>query len=438
MNTNDQNNDLRRTIPILTNENYSEWKLRMIICLKQRKLYQYCIEQCIPGNGVTRTPALEIKITDANVEACGLITNFLDSRTFAALVTSEEIIQNSYLLWSKVNERFASSTFNSKARIWSKFQKLTYDDNLKDFIANTQKCLNDISAVGIDVEDEILAFLILTKLTKEFQSLIEKVTLNAETQGNPNAILNILHEAALKEEVLSIDTTKALILKKDNFPSKVVHYYSNRKHNPLVTTHGPEKCWQLHPELKPEKRKKGKEQKTNFTIARALFTNENMGSNQLTTIVLNTGASNHMFNNKLFFKKLYPNQQIKVATGCENSTLKSQVKGLAKIIDCLGNLCLLPNSLYTPDLTTNLPALSNIAKNEMRIKKTTSHFEVYLHNNNKPSFVFPNTINVLKTQENLSNNCCLNTQVKKDGDLWHKQLGHMNKNDDRISQYHLS
>ncbi|MBW0552003.1 hypothetical protein O181_091718 [Austropuccinia psidii MF-1] len=160
MNTNDQNNDLQRTIPILTNENYSEWK------------------------------------------------------TFAALFTSEEITQNSYLLWRKVNERFASSTFNSKARYWSKFQKLTYDDNLKDFIANTQKCLNYISAVGINVEDEILAFSILTKLPEEFHSLIEKVTLNAETQGNPDAILNVLHEAALKEEALSIDTTRALILKK--------------------------------------------------------------------------------------------------------------------------------------------------------------------------------------------------------------------------------
>ncbi|MBW0484797.1 hypothetical protein O181_024512 [Austropuccinia psidii MF-1] len=136
----------------------------MIICLKQRRLYQYCIEQCIPGDGVTQTPTVEAKIVDANVEACGLITNFLDSRTFAALVTTEEITHNSYLLWKKVNKRFASSTFNSKARIWSKFQKLTYNDILKDFIENTQKFLKNISAVGIAVEEEVLAFSILTKL----------------------------------------------------------------------------------------------------------------------------------------------------------------------------------------------------------------------------------------------------------------------------------
>ncbi|MBW0546227.1 hypothetical protein O181_085942 [Austropuccinia psidii MF-1] len=146
--------------------------------------------------------------------------------------------------------------FNSKARIYSKFHKLQYNDSLKDFIENTQKCLNDILAIGIALEDERLAFSILTKLPEEFHLLIEKAPLNAETQGNPNTILNVLHEAALKEEALSMDITRALVLKKDNFLLKVVHYCSDGKHNPLVTTHGPEKCWQLHPKLKPEKRQK--------------------------------------------------------------------------------------------------------------------------------------------------------------------------------------
>ncbi|MBW0515563.1 hypothetical protein O181_055278 [Austropuccinia psidii MF-1] len=226
----------------------------MIICLKQRRLHQYCTEQCIPGNGVTPTPLVEAKVIDANVEACSLITNFLDSRAFEAMVTSEETTQNSYLLWKQVNKRFALSTFNSKARIWGKFQKLTYDNSLKDFIENTRKCLSDIASVGIAVEEEILAFLILTKLPEEFHSLIEKVTLNAETQGNLDAILNVLHEATLKEDALSTDNSRALVLKRNSFPSKTIHYCSNGKHNPLVTTHGPEKCWQLHPELKPERK----------------------------------------------------------------------------------------------------------------------------------------------------------------------------------------
>ncbi|MBW0527800.1 hypothetical protein O181_067515 [Austropuccinia psidii MF-1] len=330
MNNNNQNNDLQKIISILTEDNYSEWKLRMIICLKQRRLYQYCITQCVTGDGKTQTPALEAKVIDANAEACGIITNFLYSRTFSALVTSEEITQNSFLLWNKVNERFASLSFNSKAQIWSRFQKLIYEDNLKDFIANTQKCLSNIASVGIAVEDESLAFSILTKLPEEFHSLIEKVTLNADTQGNPDAILNVLHEAALKEEALLVDSTKALVLKKDKFPSKIVHYCSNGRHNPLITTHRPEKFWQLHPKLKPERKQKDKEQRTNFTIACALFTYQHKNKAQPLMLVLDTGASNHMFNNKSFFRYLHQNQ-IKVATRCNKSTLISQGKGLAEI-----------------------------------------------------------------------------------------------------------
>ncbi|MBW0482597.1 hypothetical protein O181_022312 [Austropuccinia psidii MF-1] len=333
MNSLDQNNNLRKIIPILTDDNYSEWKLRMIICLKQRRLYQYCIKECIPGDGETQTPTVEAKVVDANVEACGIITNFMDSRTFAALVTSEEITQNSFQLWKKVNERFASSSFNSKARIWSKFQKLTYEDNLKEFIANTRKCLSDIASVGIAIEDEILAFSILTKLPDEFHSLIEKVTLNSETQGNPDAILNVLHEAALKQESLSSDTVKTLALNKEIFPLKIIHYCSNGKHNPLVTTHSPEKCWQLQPELKPERKHKNKEQKTNFTIARALFTHNSRQINQTFTIVLDTGASNHMFNNKFFFENLHQDHQTNVAKGCDKSVLTSKGRRLAKIYD---------------------------------------------------------------------------------------------------------
>ncbi|MBW0587351.1 hypothetical protein O181_127066 [Austropuccinia psidii MF-1] len=194
MNTNEQNNDLQKIIPLLTDGDYLEWKLQMIICLKHRRIYQYCIEQCIPGNGVTRTPTVKAKIINANVEACGLITNFLDSINLSALVTSEETTQNRYLLWKTVNKRFVSSTFNSKAKIWSKFKKLTSDDSLKYFIANTRKCLSDMASV---------------------------VTLNADTQGNPDAIINVLNEATLKEDALLIDTTRALVLKRIVFHQKL-------------------------------------------------------------------------------------------------------------------------------------------------------------------------------------------------------------------------
>ncbi|MBW0576078.1 hypothetical protein O181_115793, partial [Austropuccinia psidii MF-1] len=136
-----------------------------------------------------------------------------------------------------------------------------------------------------------------------------------------------------------------------------------------------------------------------------------------------------MFNNKCFFENLHQDHRTNVATGCDKSSLTSQGRGLEKIYDRIGNLWLLPNSLYVPDLTTNLLALSIITKTETQIKRTSSKFEIYLDNNIKDSFIFPTSSNVLETQIRVRTSHCLNTQVQDDGDLWHKQLGHMNDTD---------
>ncbi|MBW0491430.1 hypothetical protein O181_031145 [Austropuccinia psidii MF-1] len=325
----------------------------MIICLKQRRIYQYSVKECIPGDGETQTPTVEAKVVDANVEACGIITNFMDSRKFAALFKSEEITQNGYQLWKKVNKTFASSSFNSKARILSKFQRLTYEDNLKEFIANMRNCLSDIASI--------------------------------------------------------------------------IHYCSNGKHNPLVTTHSPEKCWQLHPELNPNRQQRDKEQKTNFIIAKALFGHDSRQTNQTLAIVLDIGAFNYMFNDKCCFENLHQDHRTNMDTGCNKSALTSQGRGLAKIYDQIGNLWLLPNRLYFLDLTANLLAPSTIAKTETQIKRTFLRCEISLDNNIKPSFVCPTSSNVLETQISIHTSHCLNTQVKDNGDLWHKQLGHMKK-----------
>ncbi|MBW0490453.1 hypothetical protein O181_030168 [Austropuccinia psidii MF-1] len=134
-----------------------------------------------------------------------------------------------------------------------------------------------------------------------------------------------------------------------------------------------------------------------------------------------------MFNNKLFFETLYLDNQTKVSTGCGKYTLMSHGKGLAKIFYRLGNLWLLPNRVYVPNLTTNLLALSSIAKNKTQIKKTTLQLEIYLDNKEKTSFICPITSNILETQVELSDSCCLNTRKREDGNLWYKQLGDMNK-----------
>ncbi|MBW0509720.1 hypothetical protein O181_049435 [Austropuccinia psidii MF-1] len=117
----------------------------------------------------------------------------------------------------------------SKARVWSWFLKVTYQNDLRTFISECRQCLNKLSSVGLEVGEIILAFTILTKLPEEFQPLIEKLTLNAKQQGNRNNVLKTLHEKALKGEGLSSESSQAVALNWKTFPSKPVHYCANVK-----------------------------------------------------------------------------------------------------------------------------------------------------------------------------------------------------------------
>ncbi|MBW0487248.1 hypothetical protein O181_026963, partial [Austropuccinia psidii MF-1] len=421
---NNTETDHKRPLPILTENNFPEWRRRTIGLLRQKKLYVHCIEETIPSlSSETRPSAADNKIIDANIETCNIITNSLDSSTFSKIVVGDEEMENAYLLWSKITNRFASSTFNSQARIWSRFSKITYNGNLRSFISELRQSLNEIKTVGIEVGIKTLAFAIITKLPDDFNSLIEKITLNTETQGSPDAILNLLHDAALKEEALktSIESNidSKMALNRETFKSKTIHYCSNGRHNPLAS-HPPEKCWQLHPEKRPDRYQR--DAKTNYTFARALLTiDKTLRTGDVLNVVLDTGASDHMFNDRSFFSSLDKIKNSTISTGCDSSSLTAIGKGTAKLIDRNGVCWTLKNSLYVPKLNTNLVALSQLAS-QVIIKSTGENVNVFLDEATTPSFQCPSKTKVLETKVKLGIKC-LSTRNR----LWHQRLGHLNE-----------
>ncbi|MBW0473124.1 hypothetical protein O181_012839 [Austropuccinia psidii MF-1] len=411
-------------LPILTENNFPEWRRQTIGLLWKKKLFVHCIEETIPSlSSETRPPAADNKIIDANIETCNIITNSLDLCTFAEIVVGDEEMENTYLLWSKITNCFASSTFNSQVRIWSIFSKITYNGNLRSFISELRQSLNKIKTVGIEVGIKTLVFAILTKFPNDFNSLIEKVTLNTEIQGSPDAILNLLNDAALKEEELksSIESNKdgKMALNRETFKSKTIHYCSNRCHNPLVN-HSPEKCWQLHPERCPDRYQR--DAKMNYTFARALLTvDKTLTEGDVMNVVLDTGASDHMFNDRSFFLSLDKIRDSTISTGCDSSSLTAIRKGTAKLIDRNGVCWTLKNLLYVPKLNTNLVALSQLAS-QVTIKSTGKNMNVSLNDATTPSFQCPSKMKVLETKVKLGIKC-LSTR----NHLWHQRLGHPNK-----------
>ncbi|MBW0543082.1 hypothetical protein O181_082797 [Austropuccinia psidii MF-1] len=391
--------------------------------LKHKKLYHHCIEPTFPIiEDDSRPSAAENKIIDANAETCNLIAGTLDSATFTEIFDDNETMENANLLWSKLTKRFASSTFNNQARIWMRFCRITYNGNLRSFILEIRQCLNEVISVKVEVGTPTLAFNILTKLPEEYHNVVEKVTTNTETLGNPNAILNLLHDVALKEEALQNQNNHTLALNREMFRSKTIHYCKDGRHNPLAS-HPAERCWQLHPEMRPEKY--NKDARINLTIARALMTRVHTRAKRdhELTVVLDTGASDHMFNDKRFFSNLTYVTNMPISTGWDKSTLSATARGTAEILDRNGTIWSLVNCLYVPGLTTNLISLSQLAE-EIKIKKCGINSEVYLNKETKPAFVCNVGSGILEAKIAMAREAkCLNTVNLN----WHARLGHMHE-----------
>ncbi|MBW0491555.1 hypothetical protein O181_031270 [Austropuccinia psidii MF-1] len=159
--------------------------------------------------------AAEAKVINANIEICNMIANSLDS---------------------------------SQARKWRRFLKASYHGNLCKLNTECRRSLNEVKTIGVEVGTRALAFSILTKLPGKLQSLIGKVSLSTETQGNPDSILFLLPDVALKQEAMnhSESDRKAIELNIQLFNSKTIHYCSSGQPNPLAN-HPIERFWQLHP-----------------------------------------------------------------------------------------------------------------------------------------------------------------------------------------------
>ncbi|MBW0471593.1 hypothetical protein O181_011308 [Austropuccinia psidii MF-1] len=90
-------------IPVLDNTNYSEWNLRMMFHLRSKDLLDVCEKPLTPGATSTNLN----KYTKASHEAINIIASRLSHVVFLEVI-NQETKDNAYLLWTKINDQYAS------------------------------------------------------------------------------------------------------------------------------------------------------------------------------------------------------------------------------------------------------------------------------------------------------------------------------------------
>ncbi|MBW0535982.1 hypothetical protein O181_075697, partial [Austropuccinia psidii MF-1] len=365
------------SVPILTGTNFSEWYGRITILLRSKDLLDVCEKTLDP-------------------EASTAIKNKWKKYT----------IKNSNSLWIKINEQYASKRAINRGRVWMDWLKSTYSGNLQEYINNSRKVMLDLESVNIIVPAELLSFTILGKLSNDpkLHQYIEVLTLNDDLETN-------------------IPVTASAHLSESAGPYKITYYCANGKHNPNCTNHTKEECFaenlHLQPPRRDNKRKTGPNRSpaAHFvSVAQAYITGNNPSSSDL-FLIIDCGATHHMFNTREMFVDFKETPNVQVSTGDSSSSLWSNGIGTVNIL-CNGKCLSLKNCLYVPNLNQNLISLLELCQENISIKRSNNSFSLETNGTTiLKGTIFNNLMRVDYTSP-------ITLSTSSQHSTWHSQLGH--------------
>ncbi|KNZ61392.1 hypothetical protein VP01_1406g1 [Puccinia sorghi] len=366
------------TIPQLTEENYPIWKDKMEALLELRGLL-----------GTLNSPARAL-FPDDNAELKLLLISKMDSVTHNNVVTSDNR-DSAKALWQSIKEQFASSQSSNRARVFNNFLYLVFrEDNIEQFVTETKVAIKKLVDVGIDLPQDVLAYLILFKFPTTLHSLKRQV-MHSDKELNVQFVCNHLtqynNEAKAETKEDPGTTDAALFSSKDkrkNNPQSGKSKSSNRctpnHHNPKQDeNHAADSCWHLHPDKAPDWWKEGQakwkasKSETNYFMSLLTLWVEK-GDNK-SRIILDSGASAHIFNDKRFFSQLTLGMFEEIKTGKEDATLP--IKGKGSVRMKWGDRAIeLKNCLYVPDIVINLVSAGMLDQNGCKIHSESGKFTV--------------------------------------------------------------
>ncbi|POV94118.1 hypothetical protein PSTT_17014, partial [Puccinia striiformis] len=223
--------------------------------------------------------------------------------------------------------------------------------------------LNDEQTDAAALADDVNAELILLFIAK-IDSVTHNNVVTADNRNSARALWKAIKDRFASDE----SSNRARVFNKSNKNNEGRSGQSgagsNRGkrcttgfHNPKQDdNHFSDSCWHLHPDKAPEwwREAQAKWQSNKnvnyYTSLVTLWTNDG-GSK--TKIVLDSGASAHIFNDVQFFSNLELRDLDVIRTGKKDATLP--IKGMGKVTLQWGNSVLtLDNCLYVPNIVINL------------------------------------------------------------------------------------
>ncbi|MBW0488997.1 hypothetical protein O181_028712 [Austropuccinia psidii MF-1] len=173
--------------------------------------------------------------------------------------------------------------------------------------------------------------------------------------------------------------SSALLSNSTDYLYKLTYVFWDGKNNPKNTTHKPENCWAEHTELCPPPRNKNKkktsESETRQTGFEALLIHQYSPPNSSSSLVIDCGATHHMFSDKKLFTEFVQTPEERIATSDPRSSLTCKGQGTVKI-NVNNESMTLHDCLYFPNITKNLVSLLDLCSKSITITKNGTTFQL--------------------------------------------------------------
>jgi hypothetical protein len=224
---------------------------------------------------------------------------------------------------------------------------------------------------------------IISKLSQTRRALTDSLVFNADIMQNHELLIARLKDVAEEEEEEPRRKEKSA-LALNSTRTRPPSGCRNGKHHPEAT------CWSMHPEMRPIRKPRNNPSQHHTSVPSTSANTsrvqpvtsqfEKPAFGHITTatmlsvtpqtlpVVLDSGASHHMFNKLEFFIDTRA-CSTPISTGKNSADLMATLEGTASIMDSTGKIIQLPGSLYVPGLSRNLLSLGTLSKNSISIDR---------------------------------------------------------------------
>lgn len=379
--------------------NFSTWKFLMEMYLVQDDLWEYTQE--VPKE----TDIVAVK-RDRKTKAkiCLMVKPHCLVHVRQAKTAKDA--------WEALHTAFEDKGLNNRCRLLSKLVsiKLEQFESLRDYVTSMMSVAQQLRELGKEIDDELLAALMLQGLTENFQPMrlaIENSNITLTTDYVKTKLFQ-MEDSYAANTSSSRERDAALVTKQ-----KPLHKRQNKLQRKIkcFICSGPHKAKECPRNLKQK-----------ATVALALGTSKG-GTEDW---ILDSGATNHMTNNRTWLRD-YKACDRRVEVMCANG---ERVYGIGRgLVVSEKPSVTVSDALYVPELSSNLLSVSKITERGYAVVFREKGFQIVRSEGCKiqGDILHSGVINngVYKLKLSLQHAALVTSTVNDDMELWHRRMGHL-------------